>query len=63
MAPGGDNRNWKLKLAMSEDELKNAADFKPYEAPRATVGSGLGTTNRPAPATGGGMNSPAGTTK
>ena len=46
-------------------ELKNAADFKPYEAPRATVGSGSGSgmTNRPAPASGGGMNNPAGATK
>ncbi len=64
-APSGESRDWKLKLAMSKDELKNAADFKPYEAPRATVGSGSGSgmTNRPAPASGGGMNNPAGATK
>lgn len=32
----------KLKLAMTKDQLQQAPDFKRYEPPRATVGSGGG---------------------
>jgi hypothetical protein len=63
MAPGGDNKDWKLKLAMTKDELKNASEFKAYEPPRATVGAGTGTSNRPAPATSPGGMSPGSSTK
>jgi sporulation protein YlmC with PRC-barrel domain len=45
----------KLKISMSKDELKNAANFEPYREPRATTGAGPGGggTTRPSP---GGMN-------
>jgi sporulation protein YlmC with PRC-barrel domain len=49
------NESDKLKVAMTKDELKQAANFEPYRAPSSTTGMGgpAGTT-RPAPA-GGGM--------
>jgi hypothetical protein len=43
----------KLKVSMTKDELKQAANFEPYKAPSSTTGMGgpAGTT-RPAPASG-----------
>jgi sporulation protein YlmC with PRC-barrel domain len=38
----------KLKISMSKDQLKQAANFEPYKEPRATTGMG---STRPAPAT------------
>ncbi len=38
----------KLKISMSKDQLKQAANFEPYKEPRATTGMG---PTRPAPAT------------
>jgi sporulation protein YlmC with PRC-barrel domain len=35
----------KLRLSMTKDELKNAANFEPLKAPSST--SGMGTTTRP----------------
>jgi len=36
--PAGDRGSMKLKLAMTKDELKNAAEFKPYKEPASTTG-------------------------
>jgi len=51
------NESDKLRLSMTTDELKQAANFEPYKAPSSTTGTGaagsrpLGSTsNRPAPA-------------
>jgi hypothetical protein len=41
------NESDKLKLSMSEDQLKQTADFKPYNPPRSTTGSG--SSNAPSP--------------
>jgi sporulation protein YlmC with PRC-barrel domain len=52
-----DGTNIKLKLSMTKDELKNAPDFKAYQAPAPA---------RPAPTTGAGGGAgtrPGGTTK
>jgi sporulation protein YlmC with PRC-barrel domain len=38
----------KLKLSMSADQLKQAANFEPYNPPRATTGAG-GPASRPSP--------------
>ena len=46
------NESDKLKIAMTKDELKQAANFEPYRAPSSTTG--MGGATRPAPA-GGGM--------
>lgn len=44
----------KLKVSMTKDQLKEAANFEPHKPPRATTGAGSpGTGSRPAP--GGGM--------
>lgn len=43
------NESDKLKLTMTKDQLKQAASFEPYKAPRTTTGMGGGTP-RPAPA-------------
>jgi sporulation protein YlmC with PRC-barrel domain len=49
------NESDKLKVAMTKDELKQAANFEPYRAPSSTTGMGGPASNsRPAPA-GGGM--------
>ncbi len=51
VVPGDKSKNEsdKLKLTMTKDELKQAANFEPYRAPSATTGSGtLGS--RPMPA-------------
>jgi sporulation protein YlmC with PRC-barrel domain len=51
------NESDKLKLAMTKDELKQAANFEPYKAPSSTTGMGgasrpMGSpATRPAPAT------------
>jgi hypothetical protein len=42
------NESDKLKLSMTKDQLKQAANFEPYKEPRATTGMGGGTP-RPAP--------------
>lgn len=49
--PGDKSKNEadKLKLSMNKDQLKQAANFEPYKAPRTTTGMGGGTP-RPAPA-------------
>ncbi len=44
------NESDKLKLSMSKDQLKQAANFEPYNPPRATTGMAPGGT-RPSPAT------------
>jgi len=48
------NESDKLKLSMTKDQLKQAANFEPYNPPRATTGSaspgGAGGMSRPAPA-------------
>jgi sporulation protein YlmC with PRC-barrel domain len=41
------NEDDKLKLAMTKDQIKQAANFEPYNPPRATTGMG-GTSPRPA---------------
>jgi sporulation protein YlmC with PRC-barrel domain len=43
------NESDKLKLAMTKDELKQAANFEPYKSPSSTTGMGPSTT-RPGPA-------------
>ena len=48
------NESDKLKISMTKDELKQAANFEPYKAPSATTGMGGAPGSRPAPA-GGGM--------
>ena len=47
------NESDKLKISMTKDELKQAANFEPYKAPSSTTGMGgpAGTT-RPAPGPG-----------
>jgi sporulation protein YlmC with PRC-barrel domain len=45
------NESDKLKLSMTKDQLKQAANFEPYNPPRATTGSAApGGASRPAPA-------------
>jgi sporulation protein YlmC with PRC-barrel domain len=52
------NESDKLRLSMSKDELKQAANFEPYKAPSSTTGMGsntrpggtLGGATRPTPA-------------
>ena len=41
--PANDRENMKLKLAMTKDELKNAADFKPYKEPTRTSAGDAGS--------------------
>jgi hypothetical protein len=44
------NESDKLKLAMTKEQLQQAANFKPYKAPATTTtGMGGGTSPRPAP--------------
>jgi hypothetical protein len=40
----------KLKLSMTQEQLKTAAAFEPYQAPRTTTGMAPGSSSRPAPA-------------
>jgi sporulation protein YlmC with PRC-barrel domain len=56
------NESDKLRLSMTKDELKQAANFEPYKAPSSTTGMGTTgsrplspTTTRPAPSTGPGL--------
>jgi hypothetical protein len=54
VVPGDKSKNEadKLKLTMTKDQLKQAANFEPYKAPSSTTGMG-GTGSgpgRPAPA-------------
>ena len=56
VVPGDKSKNEsdKLRLSMTKDELKQAANFEPYKAPSSTTGSGtLGSRpmGSPAPAT------------
>lgn len=57
LVPGDKSKNEsdKLRLTMTQDELKQAANFEPYKAPSSTTGMGstMGSTTtptRPAPA-------------
>ena len=49
IVPGDKSKNEsdKLRLSMTQDELKQAANFEPYKAPSSTTGSA--TTTRPSP--------------
>jgi hypothetical protein len=49
VVPGDKSKNEsdKLRLSMTKDQLKEAANFEPYKAPRATTGMGGGGTTRP----------------
>jgi hypothetical protein len=38
MMPASERESMKLKISMSKDELKNAAEFKPYKEPSSTTG-------------------------
>jgi sporulation protein YlmC with PRC-barrel domain len=38
MMPAGERGNMKLKISMTKDELKSAAEFKPYKEPTSTTG-------------------------
>ena len=55
-SPGDKSKNEsdKLRLSMTKDQLKEAANFEPYKEPRATTGMGAGArpmaARRPAPA-------------
>ena len=40
----------KLKLSMSKDQLKQAASFEPYKAPRTTTGTGTPNSRPTSPA-------------
>ena len=59
VVPGDKSKNEsdKLRLSMTKDELKQAANFEPYKAPSSTTGMGAGSRPtsdaagaRPAPA-------------
>ena len=52
IVPGDKSKNEsdKLRLSMTQDELKQAANFEPYKAPSSTTGMGPTTpSTRPAP--------------
>jgi len=51
VVPGDKSKNEsdKLRLSMTQDELKQAANFEPYKAPSSTTGMGSTTPTRPAP--------------
>lgn len=56
MVPGKDQNDFKLRLAMTKDELKAAPAFEPYQAPRPVSSSNTAPTRpmggpAPAPAT------------
>ena len=48
VVPGDKSKNEsdKLKLSMTKDQLKQAANFEPYKEPRTTTGMGGGTRPR-----------------
>ncbi len=52
VVPGDKSKNEadKLKLPMTQDQLKQAATFEPYSPPRTTTGQGGAGMPRPAPA-------------
>ncbi|MEA3080309.1 MAG: hypothetical protein QOF05_1717 [Sphingomonadales bacterium] len=54
IVPGDKSKNEsdKLRLSMTQEELKQAANFEPYKAPSSTTGMGS-TTPAPRPAPGG----------
>jgi hypothetical protein len=58
VVPGDPNsatdRSPKLKISMTKDQLKQAANFEPYKEPRATTGTGAGG-GAPRPTPGGAM--------
>jgi sporulation protein YlmC with PRC-barrel domain len=41
------NESDKLKVSMTKEELKQAANFEPYKAPSSTTGMGSNSTSRP----------------
>ena len=47
IVPGDKSKNEsdKLRLSMTQDELKQAANFEPYKAPSSTTGHGLDNTH------------------
>jgi sporulation protein YlmC with PRC-barrel domain len=49
------NESDKLKVAMTKDELKQAANFEPYKAPSSTTGMGGPTSSSRPASPGGGM--------
>jgi hypothetical protein len=49
------NSSPKLKISMTKDQLKEAANFEPHKPPRATTGAGGAGGGSPRPAPGGGM--------
>ena len=49
--PAGERESMKLKLAMTKDELKNAAEFKPYKEPTSTTTGQAPPTRDRAPMT------------
>jgi len=51
IVPGDKSKNEsdKLRLSMTQDELKQAANFEPYKAPNSTTGMGSTTPTRAAP--------------
>jgi sporulation protein YlmC with PRC-barrel domain len=51
IVPGDKSKNEsdKLRLSMTQDELKQAANFEPYKAPSSTTGMGSTIPTRPAP--------------
>jgi sporulation protein YlmC with PRC-barrel domain len=49
------NESDKLKVAMTKDELKQAANFEPYKAPSSTTGLGGPTSSSRPMSPGGGM--------
>ena len=48
------NSSPKLKISMTKDQLKEAANFEPHKPPRATTGAGGGAPRPGGPAPGGG---------
>jgi hypothetical protein len=44
--PASERESMKLKISMSKDELKNAAEFKPYKEPATTTGQSPATRDR-----------------
>ncbi len=52
VVPGDKSKNEsdKLRLSMTKEQLKQAANFEPYKEPRATTGMGGTGTTRPSPA-------------
>jgi sporulation protein YlmC with PRC-barrel domain len=55
VVPGSQGESDKLKLSMTQDQLKEAAEFKPYQPPRPAVTTGTRPGGSPA-----GMRPPGG---